>query len=299
MSILVEIAPAPTPTPVTTAPVPQEDPAQALPLAGFLLALAIGGMVLMRVFRRGSIVGPNRLGAKVGVGKLVGVALLSGMLWITAQGFFAAMAGPEIRAKDLALLSTVPSVIALIAMVIGDRALHPRLVRRLGLTLWNFARAWKVALLAALVVLPTVYGFSIMLEVFYRSIHYEHPGEHEMLGAMAKASVLVRALLVVGACVIAPVYEEMLFRGHIQTIAVRMLRGPRIRGDSGATARWVAVIGASLVFALVHPIWMAPMIFVLALGLGYAYERTGNLWVSILIHAMFNTISTVVFLNLR
>jgi membrane protease YdiL (CAAX protease family) len=38
---------------------------------------------------------------------------------------------------------------------------------------------------------------------------------------------------------------------------------------------------------------MSPLIFVLSLCLGYAYERTGNLWVPITIHALFNTIETV------
>jgi membrane protease YdiL (CAAX protease family) len=69
--------------------------------------------------------------------------------------------------------------------------------------------------------------------------------------------------------------------------------------NGGGAARWAAVVVASLMFALVHETWMSPMILVLSLGLGYVYERTGNLWAPILVHAIFNTISTVVFLNLR
>jgi membrane protease YdiL (CAAX protease family) len=86
----------------------------------------------------------------------------------------------------------------------------------------------------------------------------------------------------------------MLFRGHIQTILVRAFRG-----GGGSTGRWTAVIVTSVIFALVHPLWMSPLIFLLALCLGYAYERTGNLWVAIFIHAMFNSIETAIFLNLR
>jgi hypothetical protein len=63
-------------------------------------------------------------------------------------------------------------------------------------------------------------------------------------------------------------------------------------------ARWLAVIITSLVFAIIHPLWTAPMIFLLSLCLGYAYERTGSLWVPIIMHAMFNTSSTVMFLLL-
>ena len=65
-----------------------------------------------------------------------------------------------------------------------------------------------------------------------------------------------------------------------------------------ARARWQAVLLTSLAFALFHPLWMAPLIFVLAICLGYAYERTGNLWVTIAMHAIFNTCNTLIFLNL-
>jgi 2-polyprenyl-6-methoxyphenol hydroxylase-like FAD-dependent oxidoreductase len=119
--------------------------------------------------------------------------------------------------------------------------------------------------------------------------------EHEersrlVVGADGRMSWLARR-------VAAPVYEEMLFRGHIQTIAGRLFHRWGLGVNGGGAARWAAVVAASLMFALVHETWMAPMIFVLSLGLGYVYERTGNLWASILVHAIFNTISTVAFLN--
>ena len=44
----------------------------------------------------------------------------------------------------------------------------------------------------------------------------------------------------------------------------------------------------------------APLpIFVLSLCLGYAYERTRNLWVPIFMHAAFNASSVVMFLFFR
>ncbi|HTW94151.1 MAG TPA: CPBP family intramembrane glutamic endopeptidase, partial [Tepidisphaeraceae bacterium] len=51
---------------------------------------------------------------------------------------------------------------------------------------------------------------------------------------------------------------------------------------------WLAVILTSACFALLHPDWSWGIIFLLALCLGYAYERTGILWVSIFMHAAFN-----------
>ena len=53
---------------------------------------------------------------------------------------------------------------------------------------------------------------------------------------------------------------------------------------------WMAVILTSVLFALVHQLWTAPAIFVLSVGMGYAYERTGSLWASITMHFLFNGI---------
>ena len=59
---------------------------------------------------------------------------------------------------------------------------------------------------------------------------------------------------------------------------------------------WLAVAVTSVMFALVHPLWTAPIIFFLAMILGYVYERTGNLWAVILLHATFNSINTAFYL---
>ena len=62
--------------------------------------------------------------------------------------------------------------------------------------------------------------------------------------------------------------------------------------DSGGIGAPVAA------FSLVHAMWTWPLIFVLSCFLGYAYERTGNLWTCIVIHAAFNGFSTLVYLTL-
>ncbi len=82
-----------------------------------------------------------------------------------------------------------------------------------------------------------------------------------------------------GAVVIAPVAEEAFFRGLLQTLLVNTVR-----------SRWAAIGATSVVFAAIHisqPQAM-PALLVLALLIGYAYERTGALLPAILIHALFN-----------
>ena len=86
--------------------------------------------------------------------------------------------------------------------------------------------------------------------------------------------------IVVLAVIVAPVVEELLFRGLLQTAIRSITERP-----------WLAVCLTSVLFATVHPNpehW--PVLFVLAVGMGYAYEKSGSLWRPIFIHALFNTI---------
>jgi hypothetical protein len=78
----------------------------------------------------------------------------------------------------------------------------------------------------------------------------------------------------------------LLFRGLFQTM---------IRSYVGRP--WPAIAIASILFAVIHQDaehW--PALFVLALGLGYSYEKSGSLLRAIFMHAMFNGISIVAVL---
>lgn len=83
----------------------------------------------------------------------------------------------------------------------------------------------------------------------------------------------------IGAIVLAPIAEELFFRGLLQTWLVNVLG-----------SRCAAIALASLVFGAIHfgqPHAVAAL-FVLSVLMGYAYERTGSLWPSVMIHAAFN-----------
>jgi membrane protease YdiL (CAAX protease family) len=61
-------------------------------------------------------------------------------------------------------------------------------------------------------------------------------------------------------------------------------------------AALLAIVLTSALFAAVHlPQWPAPVaIFILSLGLGVVYQRTGSLFASSLMHALFNGFSTLI-----
>lgn len=87
----------------------------------------------------------------------------------------------------------------------------------------------------------------------------------------------------VATVVLAPACEEFLFRGYFYGI------GKRYAGSL------VSALGTSLLFAAFHlNLASLPGLFVLALCLTAAYERTGSLFVPIGMHAIYNCTSLVI-----
>jgi len=83
----------------------------------------------------------------------------------------------------------------------------------------------------------------------------------------------------IGAALIAPVAEELFFRGILQSALVNLTQN-----------RPAAIVLASAAFGAVHtsqPDAIAALVF-LGLLLGYVYERTGALVAPIAVHAAFN-----------
>lgn len=79
----------------------------------------------------------------------------------------------------------------------------------------------------------------------------------------------------------APILEEVLYRGVIQESL----------GNLGMGS-WAAIILASVIFTMMHttvvPGWGLVSLFVLSLGFGWVYEKTGRLTAPIVMHVLFN-----------
>jgi membrane protease YdiL (CAAX protease family) len=180
-------------------------------------------------------------------------------------------------------------------------------------------------------IIPIVYG-SFFAAMFIWNVVLKHPrNPHPVETALAHEPWPVLTLALVSAVVMAPVAEELLFRGVLLGWLMRVCnqipkprREPPVgEADFGEIARerwepdaldpfapaehtpelkapprpsWLLPnILASLIFAGVHfPQWPAPVpIFFLSLALGVLYQRTGSLAAPITLHAMFNGVSTV------
>lgn len=93
---------------------------------------------------------------------------------------------------------------------------------------------------------------------------------------------LDRTVVAVFAVVVAPVFEEIVFRGYFYGILKRY---------TGIVA---AAIIVSAFFAVVHMHWPAlPGLFIVGMVFTFAYERSGSLTAPIVCHALFNTASLI------
>jgi len=134
--------------------------------------------------------------------------------------------------------------------------------------------------LTAVIIIPLIIGLSLATQVLWHALRLPAPESHELLLAFNNGTVVDRWIIVISAVGVAPVFEEWFFRAHIQT-AFRVL----------LDRRWLAIGCAAVLFAAVHfSWWMSIPLFVLGIGLGMVYERTANIYASIIVHALFNAV---------
>jgi membrane protease YdiL (CAAX protease family) len=90
---------------------------------------------------------------------------------------------------------------------------------------------------------------------------------------------------VVSTCIVAPLLEEMLFRGII------------LRSFLNQYSRTRALLYSSLLFGLAHlNVYQLVIGFTLGMIAGWLYERTRSLWPCILLHASYNSLVTWLWL---
>jgi membrane protease YdiL (CAAX protease family) len=193
--------------------------------------------------------------------------------------------------ETVVLNAVVPAGV-IVALLAGSAVIRPYRLKTLGLSASKLTRSLAIGLVAAVVVVPIVHLSGGLTEFFWKLVGLEHPTAHPLLRAGDElADPMLRALIVISAIILAPAAEELLFRGHLQTAMVYSF-DPR----GGWRAQWASIVLTSGVFTIFHgELWMMPPIFLLSLLLGILYERTANLWVPIIVHALFNASSVVYF----
>lgn len=93
----------------------------------------------------------------------------------------------------------------------------------------------------------------------------------------------VLVLMAIAAMIVAPVCEEVVFRGYLYPVA-KKYAGP-----------WVAGIATALIFSAVHGSMSALLpLFIFGMVLVLLYELTGSIWAPMAVHCLFNSATVVI-----
>lgn len=118
---------------------------------------------------------------------------------------------------------------------------------------------------------------TFLMEGLSSLLHYDY-----VSGLEESVSASTPWITLLAACVIAPIGEEFAFRKLI-------IDRTRRFGDMPA------ILISALVFALVHGnLFQFFYAFLVGLVLAYVYTRTGNMWISVAMHAAINLIGSVI-----
>jgi membrane protease YdiL (CAAX protease family) len=126
-------------------------------------------------------------------------------------------------------------------------------------------------------------GTAVQLVATHQTQHVQSGFEHfDVVGKLPNVTIISIALAVAAMVFIAPIVEEIVFRGLL----------------FGALAPHVGVLAAALVSAVIFgAVHGDPVLFPTLAALGFvsaiAYAKTGNLWVSITLHSVNNAIGAL------
>lgn len=211
------------------------------------------------------------------------VALVTFLLTMYATGRVLAWYFPP-EDPRIAAVAGLPALAVLLAasLLVARATFRFRLRNGMGLNLrhWMFDSGRGV--LGVLAVLPICLGLSKLTKLLMPE-NIQHT--HDLLTALPALPVQWKLVVIFSAVVMAPLAEEVFFRGLLQSM---------VRSRTGSP--WVAILTTSLFFSLMHlrSPQDAPPLFVLSVVLGYNYERCGRLYPPILIHALFNGLNIAV-----
>jgi len=180
-------------------------------------------------------------------------------------------------------------IILIPAMLIAARIFFARRIRGFALEIQTIPSDIGAAVLNLWAIMPVVLGL-VWMVVWLGQLFIGNQFQMQLNQGLQtilesqKLSVKITTFFV--AVLIAPVCEEILFRGLLQSAIRKVMTNP-----------WPGILLTSVFFAMMHP-WMHwPALFMLSVCLGYSYEKNGSLFRPIFIHMLFNLINIVAALN--
>lgn len=267
---------------------PGEHPALAAAFAVVALALCWMSLRWHAKILRGLHAGGGRFSdAAFGVADGVAGGLLA--LWLLANALPALGLGsgadtaPEMQVDADVVLASMTYFGGIVALLLGLLAIRGKSpVRVLGLDAVGASRAVTSGLLALLAIYPLL-GMAAAAGSLIPGNYPKAQGVVEFF--LSSETLGDRLLVIVLAVVVAPVCEEIVFRGYLYGAAKKFL------GSVGAA------LATAVLFALVHAhVPGLGVFFMLSLGLTLAVERSGSLLPAMAMHALFNFVSLALML---
>src|SRR5205823_4951113 len=110
-------------------------------------------------------------------------------------------------------------VLAIAAIVIATVRMRRGGLVRLGISYGLFAPGLISGTIATVVVLPVMACLGILTQLLWQALHLGQNYVHEMLKMLGSESdQKLRLMVIISAAVLAPISEELVFRGYLQTL---------------------------------------------------------------------------------
>ncbi len=206
--------------------------------------------------------------------------------------FISSMAPPSGEAADRGITSTalVFSMVITLLVCAGllmylyrVRGMNP--AQLFGLQHVHWGHILKVVLVFALLSLVSVSVVAYFTQQWLQNIWPELKPQDMVETFQSSGALDIKLLVILTAVIVAPLSEEILFRGFVYGVLKRYTDAP------------FAALASSLMFAIIHmhlgsllPLCMLAVLFCIA------YEITGCLLVPMLLHMIFNGTSLLVMM---
>jgi len=263
---------------------PDEAVPPSLLLAGALViltGLACDGFLLRRFVGKTEWKAPEPAWTLRHLAAAAGILLV---LLVASNVFyllFSCATGTPLNGLMLLIISTeiILRILLFALFILFCRRRAINLPASLGLTALPQTSALRWGLVFGLASIPPVAAIQFAIEQICNRLGIEiHEQDITNIFTHTGSTPLV-IMLAVFAVIVAPVFEELLFRGFAYPILKRRC------------GKIPALLIVGVVFALIHWHWPSFLaLTLLGIGFGIAYEMTGSLLVPITMHATFNAI---------
>ncbi len=198
------------------------------------------------------------------------------------------------------LILCIGAIVTIAVIIFLVRASFVRRLKGFGLNIKTIHKDFFAAFINLLSIWPLMIAAMFLTLLLGKVIwgpDFSLEQHEELKTITAYPQISLRILIIITAIVVGPVLEEMLFRGMFQTMIRSLFEvsNSKIKILNGT---WLAILISSGLFAMVHANaghW--PVLFILALCLGYSYEKSGSLLRPIFIHSFFNAFAIITVLS--